>query len=315
MSPNPGPPCAGPGVSPFRPATGLAYHRRLRIARPALFIATLAAALAGGGLLFASSRGAGAMHAMPAAPQEPEPALATLAIEPPASGRPTPSLAPPVAAPAAERLSARVDRLARSSDPVEAFAAYKLVTECLWARDHADWLANHIAPNDRGLLPTAQTACGDIASDQIQSRLRWLERAAGAGVHHAATAMAREGPDGLGLVAEKDRDGPQYADWRQRLDAAYEAGVRTCDPESLDNRVNAYETGLGAALDRARALSYWIAFVDCRRRFDGAPAAVLANGDSVTQRMGRTLRPDEIATAVAAGHDIARTAHPLPGDS
>ena len=149
----------------------------------------------------------------------------------------------------------------------------------------------------------------------MQGRLRWLEQAAAAGVHHAATAMAREGPDGLGLVAEKDLDGPQYADWRARLDAAYAAGARTCDAESLDNRINAYENGAGVAQDRARALSYWVAYVDCRRRFNGATGAILANGDSVTQRMGGSLGADQVAAAVAAGHELARDARPLPGDS
>jgi hypothetical protein len=281
----------------------------VRLARPALLLATLAAALAGGGLVLGAGRDA------PPALAAAEPAVA--AALPPAAVAPPRRAAPALPAPraASEPLSARVDRLGKSGDPVAAFAAYKLATECLWARDHADWLASHVAPGDRALLPTAQTACADIASDQIQSRLRWLEFAAAAGVHHAATAMAHEGPDGLGLVPEQDRDGPQYADWRQRLEAAYDAGVRTCDPESLDHRVNAYETGLGVAPDRARALSYWIAWVDCRQRFGGGPEPGFAGGDGVTRRLGDPLRPDEIAAAVAAGHQLARDARPLAGDS
>ena len=285
----------------------------MRIARPAFLVATVSAAVVGGALFFGISHGAPAPVALAIeAPAMPSPA-ATLEAAPPASGRPATIAAP--SAPAPERLAARVDRLSRSADPVEVFAAYKLVTDCLWARDHEDWLLNHIAPNDRALLPTTQSACGDIASDQVQSRLRWLEQAAAAGVHHAATAMAREGPDGLGTVPEKDRDGPQYADWRARLDSAYAAGAKTCDAESLDNRINAYESGIGVAPDRARALSYWVAYVDCRKRGDGAPAAVLANGDSVTQRMVGTLGADQVAAAVAAGHALARDARPLPGDS
>jgi hypothetical protein len=284
----------------------------VEIARPVALLALLAAALAGAGMALGWGRAEPAL-AMPAPAPEPAPSPAsTLALAPPAGG-----LAPSTASPAAprERLSARVDRLSRSADPLEAFAAYKLVTDCLWARDHAEWLASHIAPGDRGLLPTAQAACDDIASDQIQSRLRWLERAAAAGVHHAATAMAREGPDGLGLVPEAEREAPQYADWRQRLEAAYDAGVRTCDPESLDHRVDAYEHGAGVPQDRARALSYWVAYVDCRQRFNGAPASLAAGGDSVAQRMGAALRPDQVAAAVAAGHQLAREARPLPGDS
>ena len=146
-----------------------------------------------------------------------------------------------------ESLSQKVDRLSRSADPVDAFAAYQLVTACIWARDHEGWMAHHILPSDRELLPTTQQACGDIASDQIQSRLRWLERAALAGVHHAATEMLKEGPDGLGVSGSSDIDAPENAAWKQRVEAALDAGVHTCDPDSLESRVNSYESGLGVA--------------------------------------------------------------------
>ena len=213
-----------------------------------------------------------------------------------------------------ESLSQKVDRLSRSADPVDAFAAYQLVTTCIWARDHEGWMAHHILPGDRALLPTTQQACGDIASDQIQSRLRWLERAALAGVHHAATEMLKEGPDGLGVSGSADIDAPENASWKQRVDAALDAGVHTCDPDSLESRVNSYETGMGVDQDRAKALTYWVATLECRQRLAGTPASELANGDSVTQRMGNTLTADQIATAVSAGQQLARDARPLPGD-
>jgi hypothetical protein len=212
-----------------------------------------------------------------------------------------------------ESLSHKVDRLGRSPDPVDAFAAYQLVTACVWARDHEGWMAHHILPGDRAMLPTPQQACGDIASDQIQSRLRWLERAALAGVHHAATEMLREGPDGLGL-SNSDIDAPENASWKARVDAALEAGVRTCDPDSLESRVNAYENGQGVAPDRAKALSYWVAYMECRQRLVGQSSTILANADSVTQRMGHSLTADQIAQAMSAGHALARDARPLPGD-
>ena len=176
-------------------------------------------------------------------------------------------------------------------------------------------MAHHILPSDRGLLPTTQQACGDIASDQIQSRLRWLERAALAGVHHAATEMLKEGPDGLGISGSSDIDAPENASWKQRVDTALAAGVHTCDTDSLENRVNSYESGLGVDQDRAKALTYWVAYMECRQRLVGAAGSVLANGDSVTQRMGTTLTADQIARAVSEGQQIAHDARPLPGDS
>ena len=234
---------------------------------------------------------------------------------------PAPAIAPapPVPAPSSapnrdESLAQRVDRLSRSTNPIDSFAAYQLVTACIWARDHEGWMAHHILPGDRAMLPTTQQACGDIASDQIQSRLRWLERAALAGVHHAATEMLKEGPDGLGLSGSSDIDAPENAPWKQRVETALAAGVRTCDPDSLESRVNSYESGLGVDQDRAKALTYWVAYMECRQRLVGAPASVIANGDSVTQRMGTTLTADQIAKSVSEGQQLARDARPLPGD-
>jgi hypothetical protein len=284
------------------------HHRR-----PFLLAFTLAAAMAAGALVVGSSHGAAvAMTTPPSA----EPAFLA---SPVAGVAPVPQVASaPIAALRAanpyESLSQKVDRLSRSTDPVDAFAAYQLVTTCIWARDHEGWMAHHILPGDRALLPTTQQACGDIASDQIQSRLRWLERAALAGVHHAATEMLKEGPDGLGISGNNDIDAPENAPWKQRVEIALDAGVRTCDPDSLESRVNSYETGMGVDQDRAKALTYWVATLECRQRLAGTPTSGLANGDSVTQRMGNTLTADQIAAAVSAGQQLARDARPLPGD-
>ena len=271
--------------------------------------------MAGGALLYGSSHGAAA--AVAAVPS-PAPPVAMLPELDPPPARSAPAVTPPASAPRAadrpESLSQKVDRLARSNDPVDAFAAYQLVTSCIWARDHEAWMAHHILPGDRELLPTTQQACGDIASDQVQSRLRWLERAALAGVHHAATQMLKEGPDGLGVSASADIAAPENAAWKQRVDAALEAGVRTCDADSLESRVNGYETGVGVPQDRARALTYWVAYMACRQRFDAGAATALVDGDGVAQRMGTTLSAEQIAKAVSEGQRLAGSARPLPGD-
>jgi hypothetical protein len=282
-----------------------------------LLAATVSAALIGGALVYGLDHGAAVATPAPPPAPVPLPAEIVQAAHTPLPDVPAPAPARPASAAGAdpfESLAHKVDRLGRSPDPVDAFAAYNLVTGCVWARDHEGWMAHHILPSDRAMLPTPQQACGDIASDQIQSRLRWLERAALAGVHHAATEMLREGPDGLGL-ANSDIDAPENASWKQRVDAALEAGVHTCDPDSLESRVNAYENGQGVAPDRAKALTYWVAYMECRRRLVGQPSAILANADSVTQRMGRSLTADQIAQALSAGHALARDARPLPGDS
>ena len=268
-------------------------------------------------LLYGTHQGAAATVGAPPMPLAAQPQAPVAQAEPPpvavASAAPAPARRPSAPGPY-ESLAQKVDRLGRSPNPVDAFAAYQLVTTCVWARDHEGWMAHHILPSDRELLPTTQQACGDIASDQIQSRLRWLERAALAGVHHAASEMLKEGPDGLGISGSSDIDAPENAPWKQRVEAALDAGVRTCDSDSLESRVNSYESGMGVEQDRAKALTYWVAYMECRQRQVGAPEADLANGDSVTQRMGTTLSAEQIAKAVADGQRLAHDAHPLPGD-
>ena len=285
--------------------------------RPVLLASTLAAALAAGALVYALMHNtAAAVTTVPGIdpPVAPEPApMAAVPVAAPVPASPAARTAPTPAA-RDESLSRKVDRLSRSNDPVDAFAAYQLVTTCIWARDHEGWMARHILPADRELLPTTQQACGDIASDQIQSRLRWLERAALAGVHHAGVEMLKEGPDGLGVSGSADLDAPENAAWKQRVDAALEAGVRTCDSDALEHRVNDYETGLGVEQDRAKALTYWVAYMTCRQRLDVGASLQPAGGDSVTQRMGSTLSADQIAKAVADGQALGRDARPLPGD-
>jgi hypothetical protein len=287
------------------------------VRRPFLVATTLAAAMVVVALVYGVDHGAVAASGAPPAPVaaaplpvvEPVPAAPPVAASAAAAPAPRPSAPNPY-----ESLSQKVDRLSRSADPVDAFAAYQIVTGCVWARDHEGWMAHHILPSDRGMLPTAQQACGDIASDQIQSRLRWLERAALAGVHHAATEMLKEGPDGLGISGNSDIDAPENASWKQRVEAALDAGVHTCDSDALESRVNSYESGVGVAQDRAKALTYWVAYMDCRQRLVGGHGSILANADSVTQRMGTTLSADQIAQAVRDGQQLAHDARPLPGD-
>jgi hypothetical protein len=283
--------------------------------RPLLLASTLAAVLVAGALVYGMSHGTvAAVSSVPAA--EPQLAMTAgpdLAVNAPAEPPSAPAPAPRAAI-RFESLSQKVDRLARSKDPVDAFTAYQLVTTCIWARDHEGWMAHHILPGDREMLPTTQQACGDIASDQIQSRLRWLERAALAGVHHAATEMLNEGPDGLGISGSSDIAAPENAAWKQRVEAALDAGVHTCDSASLENRVNSYETGLGVELDRAKALTYWVAYMACRQGTENGTDPALASGDSVTQRMGTTLTADQIAKAISDGQQLAHSARPLPGD-
>jgi hypothetical protein len=286
------------------------------VPRPLLLSFALAAALVAVGLVHGVNQGGAATVGAPPAPASAAPPVASEPVPAPlpVAAAPQPAASVASAPNPYESLAQKVDRLSRSANPVDAFAAYQLVTTCIWARDHEGWMAHHILPADRGLLPTTEQACGDIASDQVQSRLRWLERAALAGVHHAAAQMLKEGPDGLGISGSSDIDAPENASWKQRMEAALDAGVHTCDPDSMENRVNGYESGVGVERDRVKALTYWVAYMQCRQHLAVAPGVTLATGDSVTRRMGATLSADQIANAISDGQRLAHEAQPLPGD-
>ena len=286
------------------------------VPRPFLFAFALAAALVAVGLVHGVNEGAAAtVGTTPVPPTSAPPVAGEPVVAPlPVAVAPRPATSATSAPNPYESLAQKVDRLSRSANPVDAFAAYQLVTTCIWARDHEGWMAHHILPADRGLLPTTEQACGDIASDQVQSRLRWLERAALAGVHHAAAEMLKEGPDGLGISGSSDIDAPENASWKQRMEAALDAGVHTCDADSMENRVNGYESGVGVERDRVKALTYWVAYMQCRQHLAVAPGVTLASGDSVTRRMGATLSADQIASAISEGQRLAHEAQPLPGD-
>ncbi len=171
-------------------------------------------------------------------------------------------------------LAARVDRWARSSDPRDALRAYEAVRQCLQARAEDRTPDEELEKYDATLMAVvgeeqmrrirasrhhAEQWCGDLRSDQIESRQEWLARAAAAGLQGATGYFIEEGPDGLGLL----RGGPSVNGsdaWYVQRDAYIALALQHCDrrlPDILAATARAPEIPL------LNALSYWSDKLQC----------------------------------------------------
>lgn len=232
----------------------------------------------------------------------PEQAVRPAAV--PALARPAPSgaraeLAPP---PPEESLAARVDRLSRSPRPADAYAAYKLVRACVDAR--------RLVQQGRGAAGSEQSACADLASDQIQARLAWLDRAARAGVRNAATDYGTEGPAGLLVPPEAQGDWSADKGWQERLAAYYDRGALDCDLGSTLSVLARYRLGKFPP-DARVALTTWSAAQECIALGKTVPEPPDPRDAGVATTLGALLGPAEAEAAIAAGKAGARVAAPF----
>jgi len=220
------------------------------------------------------------------------PGATSLAIQPPDEAR---------EATTRDSLATRIDRLARSASPVDAYNAYKLVRTCLQAR-----LRSQAGAADADVA----AACEDIASDQVQARLAWLERAARAGVRHAATDFAAEGPQGLLVPRDAQGDWEDASEWQERVAAYDDAGARRCDDVSVLS-VQARYRLRHFDPDPAAALTTWAAAAECVA-LGKAPMQPPDSRDvAILAQLRAQLGAAEADAAVSAGEEAARRAPPF----
>ena len=253
-----------------------------------LAVAAAAVLLGAGGWIVRSALGSepGA-KAAPAGATTSAARLASPSRERSGPGAPA-SAAQPVAPEAS--LSKRVDRLSRSNDPHDAYAAYRLVRQCIEARGRALQGASDAASS-------VAAACADLASDQIQARLVWLDRAARAGVRHAAEDYGTEGPQGLLVPGEAQRDS---SEWQSRMAAYYDVGALNCDLASILSVVARYRLGHYAA-DPSAALTTWAAAQECNAQHKGFADLPDPRDATVVPALSALLGPAQAAAAIAAG--------------
>jgi len=178
-------------------------------------------------------------------------------------------------APSVPSLALRVDAWAHSTAPQDAMRAYEAVADCLQARVEDRVPQDQLEAGDSALSSVvgpervqalqsrrhhAVDRCQDLRSDQIESRIAWLKRAAAAGVPGAALAFEVEGPDGQGALGGGSAPLPAPDAWYEERDAYIAQGLQHCD------RTLAGSLGVAArppGVSIAQAMTFWADKLQC----------------------------------------------------
>lgn len=149
-----------------------------------------------------------------------------------------------------------IDALAKTNSAADAFRAYQLVHKCVVARKDQLIAAERAANGDARPPENIAISCGDISPGQVAGRLQLLERAANAGVHGAAAALADEGVVGYGYSTDARVDDPDYVFTQEKLARTIEAGAASGDWWSLGRKADMLEMPSSGSPDYVAALDY-----------------------------------------------------------
>ena len=243
--------------------------------------------------------------------EEAAPPVAAAPSTPNAAATLTPGTSQQQAVPAPVRValtkSQQVDALVKAGDPVNAYRAYKLVRDCVFARKfEAKALAEPEWAKSRNWTRPTET-CGDISPGQITSRLQSLNIAADAGVHGAVEDVSREGPTGDWSTPQ---DASTVAAWEARAKTQIETGVRTGDVVSLSTAFAWYNNGVGdVQRDLPTALAYAVAWNEAALAQTGKEDRL--RGLAVEQLKAMVPKA-QVAAAVEIGKQMVASAKSSP---
>ena len=208
--------------------------------------------------------------------------------------------------PSVPSLAIRVDGWARSTAPQDAMRAYEAVAECLKARAEDRTPQDQLEAGDSALESVigpervqalqakrhhAVDRCQDLRSDQIESRLAWLKRAAAEGIPDAALAFDIEGPDGQGGLGDGATPLPASDAWYEERDAYIAQGLQHCDRTLAANlAVAARPPGVSLG----QAMTFWFSKLQCA---DGSSPTPLSDDPSAVEYLHHMGRGEPIAPA------------------
>ena len=138
-------------------------------------------------------------------------------------------------------LAERVERLAHSESPTDAFAAFGLLARCVRAHEFDSHLKSlPMAPGLDALRSAygdggrwLRESCSDLSTAQLDARTGLAERAARAGVPGAASAWIEQGPFGDKSALDQRPDDPLVAEWVQQAIAWVKSGATHDDIDSI----------------------------------------------------------------------------------
>lgn len=205
------------------------------------------------------------------------------------------------AAAAAPALGERLERLAASADPKDAYRAWWLLNACMrWQRDGR--LPHPATKLDEAVAePIADPAswCGALTERMKMARIDYLERAARGGIDEALGLLVEEGPFGDPSALQTRPDDPLVKEWKERVSALAQGRAEQGSWTGLYMLF----TGLlfenpAIVVSRQDALAYGIAMRDIMVKLDGAAEqeAIPFNGPFL-QAIGKDLSPAQVAQA------------------
>ena len=210
--------------------------------------------------------------------------------------------------PSLPSLAIRVDSWAHSTAPQDAMRAYEAVAECLKARVEDRTPQDQLEAGDSALELVvgpervqalqakrhhAIDRCQDLRSDQIESRLAWLKRAAAEGIPGAALAFEIEGPDGQGGLGDGFTALPASDAWYEERDAYIAQGLQHCD-RTLASSLAVAARPPGVSI--AQAMTFWFGKLQCEDGSSPAPTP-LSDDPSAVEYLRHMGRGEPIAPA------------------
>jgi hypothetical protein len=235
------------------------------------------------------------------------------AVAPPAAGAPAwlsdvPAPAPTPTPALAETLAQRIDRLAASGDPRDAYRAWWLLHACV-VFERTGRLPERDG-NEPDTLADPAHACATLNERMKMARIDHLERAARAGVDGALAELVEEGPFGDPTALMTRPDDPLVKEWKARVNGMLSAQAEDGYWSSLYQLFTGFWFGHPAiAADRQSALAYGIALRDIMVKLDGVPEpqAIPFNGPFLDE-IGAGLTSAEKARAQARADAIVSRA-------
>lgn len=218
----------------------------------------------------------------------------------------------------APALSAQIDALIASGKAEDAWEAYLRIASCAYIQKwHALPFRLLIAPA-REPSPEEEKAefalCTGLTERMKTSRLDYLETAAKAGVRGADLMFLEEGPFGDPSALASRPDDPLVRAWKRQAIAQVTAQANGGDMGTLFVMNLAYISGNEVVEKNSLlALSYGFALRQIYDQIGISRAPPSMVDDERLRWVGNGLTPDQIASAAAAGNDIAanfRASHP-----
>jgi hypothetical protein len=212
------------------------------------------------------------------------------------------------AAPVPVTLAQQLARLAASSRPEDAYAAFNLIDDCI-VYQRESRLPGMEFELGREMTAEEKTAqqqlCAGLTQRQRDDRLGYLATAARAGVPGAATLFLSEGPFGDRSALRNRPDDPLVQAWKRQAIEQLTAQADEAELTSVSTLMMAYlRDGDVVRKDAPQAYGYLLAL---RLVYDDilAPGVTNPYQDEYWHWLQAELTPEQQAAAAAKGQAIA----------